>query len=527
MTANLVGMIVKRRSNDMRELIGQGVANFVAGWLGSMGGDPLVGQSMINVLGGSSGRLSAFISSILLLITMLFAHPVVERIPLGGLAGIMFGVVVHTWHLRTFDYFVNRRLPYIDLVVILAVTLVTIFIDVAVGIFVGVCISALAYAWHSTTELQASVSVTHSDLIDAPVAKLDILGPMFFGSGRVLHNRILELELAEHADFEHIIIDLTHAGFHDATALTTLEEVGVQFLRTQQFLHVKDIRAAAERIVQQGQSLMPTVMDDSPAGVGLWRVDVAQRHSVCAASGHAILPGDLRMGCTIHDPELKINVYVWVHVDDAETRHQLRHERKHAKSTFARICPCGPGEESTELSYGSKSANSSRGSSDSSISSHTFSTRYSVDEDDEESSSKHLAHLTEHTIAAPLDTWMDSVPHPSEFDGFIHLPKPERKRFLRVVFGARSGGSNTDSWKDWIRYALRVVVFRCTGPPTRETAPLMVAPEKPRFGGDSSEYGGSTSTLSSGVDAKVSSKTARKNSSSSSYSSEDSSSYDS
>ncbi|KNC53363.1 sulfate transporter, partial [Thecamonas trahens ATCC 50062] len=349
MTANIVGMIVKRRSNDMRELTAQGVANIVAGFLGSMGGDPLVGQSLINVLGGSSGRLSGFVSSLLLLASMLFAHPVVERIPLGGLAGIMFGVVVHTWHLRTADLFVNRRVPTTDLVIIAVVTLVTIFVDVAIGIFCGVVLSALIYAWHSTRELKASVQVSKSSLTGGPVAHISILGPMFFGSGRALHQRIVDLELEQHTELEHVIIDLTHAAVHDVTALTALNEVAIQFLRTQQFLHVRSIRAAAEKLVSRGHTLMPDIMDDSPAGVGLWRVDIAQRHCVCAVSGHAILPGDLRMGCTAYDADEKINVYLWIHVDDPETRRKLRHARAHPTSLFA-CCP-GTAEDIDSLSY--------------------------------------------------------------------------------------------------------------------------------------------------------------------------------
>ena len=63
---------------------------------GTMGGCALVGTSMINIKSGGRHRLSSFSAAATVLVTILAAYRLINLVPVGSLAGVMFMIVIHT-----------------------------------------------------------------------------------------------------------------------------------------------------------------------------------------------------------------------------------------------------------------------------------------------------------------------------------------------------------------------------------------------------------------------------------------------
>ena len=139
-----MGEITNQRGGASQECVAQGTANVVTGFFGGMGGCAMIGQSMINVKSGGRTRLSGISAALFLLAFILFASPVIELIPLAALVGVMFMVVIGTfaWH----SIKIMSRIPKLDAAVIIIVTVVTVWPDLAVAVVVGVIVRALAYA---------------------------------------------------------------------------------------------------------------------------------------------------------------------------------------------------------------------------------------------------------------------------------------------------------------------------------------------------------------------------------------------
>ena len=97
MTLTLIDELTETRGNSTRECLGQGTANVITGFFGGMGGCAMIGQSIINIRSGGRGRLSGIAAGTFLLCFILFASPLIERIPLAALTGVMFMVVVGTF----------------------------------------------------------------------------------------------------------------------------------------------------------------------------------------------------------------------------------------------------------------------------------------------------------------------------------------------------------------------------------------------------------------------------------------------
>ncbi len=145
LTLSLIDEVTNTRGHGNRECMGQGIANTVTGFFGGMGGCAMIGQSMINVNSGGRQRLSGIAAALFLLMFILFASPLIERIPMAALVGVMFIVVVATFEWSSLR--IMGKIPATDAFVLVLVSAVTVFTDLAVAVVVGVIVSALAFAW--------------------------------------------------------------------------------------------------------------------------------------------------------------------------------------------------------------------------------------------------------------------------------------------------------------------------------------------------------------------------------------------
>lgn len=175
MTLNLVDELTETRGSGNRECVAQGTANILNGFFGGMGGCAMIGQSIINVNSGGRGRLSGVVAAVALLCFILFAAPLIEQIPIAALVGVMFMVVIGTFAWSSFR--ILNKIPKSDAFVLIAVSAITVWQDLAIAVLAGVIISALVFAWKNATMIRARKRIK-----DDGTKVYEIWGPLFFGS---------------------------------------------------------------------------------------------------------------------------------------------------------------------------------------------------------------------------------------------------------------------------------------------------------------------------------------------------------
>ena len=210
MTLNLIDEMTETRGNGNRECIAQGGANILNGLFGGMGGCAMIGQSIINVDSGGRGRLSGAVAAIALLCFVLFGAPLIERIPIAALVGVMFMVVIGTFAWSSFR--IIRKIPLSDAIVLIAVSGITVWKDLAVAVIAGVIISALVFAWKNATMIRARKR-TQPD----GTKTYEIWGPLFFGS---IQNFNSKFDVKN--DPEKVEIDFVESRVSDHSALEAI-----------------------------------------------------------------------------------------------------------------------------------------------------------------------------------------------------------------------------------------------------------------------------------------------------------------
>ena len=259
LTLNLVGDLTNQRGGASRECVAQGAANFVTGFFGGMGGCAMIGQSMINVKSGGRTRLAGIAASLFLLGFILFTSDLIEMIPLAALVGVMFMVVIGTFAWNSL--MILRRVPLADAFVILLVTGVTVYKDLAIAVIVGVIISALVYAWNAAKRIQAS---TRPSVREKGALVYDIRGPLFFGSTASF------IELFDISnDPKLVILDFAESRIVDQSGLQAIEDIASKYAAADKQIMLRHLSRDCHKLLSRAGQIIIDSDDDPDYGVAV------------------------------------------------------------------------------------------------------------------------------------------------------------------------------------------------------------------------------------------------------------------
>jgi SulP family sulfate permease len=244
LTLTLIDEITETRGNGNQECIGQGAANVTCGFFGAMGGCAMIGQSMININSGGRSRLSGITAAVMLLMFILFAASLIEMIPLAALVGVMFMVVLGTFEWSSFR--IMKKVPKTDAFVIVLVSGVTVFTDLAVAVCVGVIVSALVFAWEHAKHIYTT------SYIDENGSKVyELHGPVFFGSVK----NFLELFDPKN-DPQDVIVEFKHSRVADHSAIEAIDSLAERYTKQGKQLHLRHVSKDCQKLLSRAKDLV-------------------------------------------------------------------------------------------------------------------------------------------------------------------------------------------------------------------------------------------------------------------------------
>jgi sulfate permease, SulP family len=252
LTLNLVGEMTGKRGGASQECVAQGASNVLTGFFGGMGGCAMIGQSMINVKSGGRTRIAGIAAAMFLLSFILFASPLIEQIPLAALVGVMFMVVIGTFAWNSIR--ILTKVPLTDAFVILLVTCVTVYSDLAVAVVVGVIVSALAYAWNNARRIHA---IERMSVTEEGAKVYEIQGPLFFGSS----DGFIELFHIED-DPEDVIVDFAASRVVDQSALQAVEAVAGKYQAAGKNIKLRHLSRDCHKLLSKAGHLIVDSDDD-------------------------------------------------------------------------------------------------------------------------------------------------------------------------------------------------------------------------------------------------------------------------
>ncbi|WP_027328924.1 SulP family inorganic anion transporter [Marinimicrobium agarilyticum] len=241
MTATIVDDLTDTPSNKNRECMGQGVANIGSGLLGGMAGCAMIGQSVINVKSGGRTRLSTLVAGVGLLIMVVFLDQWVAAIPMAALVAVMIMVSIGTFSWSSVKNLKDHPKSS-SIVMVSTVVVVVATHNLALGVLVGVLLSALFFARKVGDILYIGSSLSD----DGEHRTYNVVGQVFFTSAE---------QFIDGFDFkeaiENVTIDLHRAHFWDITAVSSLDKVVLKFRREGTDVELVGLNEASATLVDR------------------------------------------------------------------------------------------------------------------------------------------------------------------------------------------------------------------------------------------------------------------------------------
>ncbi len=250
MTLTLVDELTETRGRGNKECVGQGMANVVNGFFGGMGGCAMIGQSMINIRGGGRGRLSGITAAFCLLGFVLFGAGLIEKVPLAALVGVMFMVVIGTFEWSSLRLL--NKIPGSDMLVIIVVSSVTVAVDLAIAVLVGIIISALVFAWEHGKTMHAEKKEVNGRTL------YSLRGPLFFGSVTSFKN-VFDFK----NDTPHVVIDFEESRVWDHSGLEALQNITERYSQNGKKLHLLNLSKECRTLLGKAGNIVElSVIED-------------------------------------------------------------------------------------------------------------------------------------------------------------------------------------------------------------------------------------------------------------------------
>jgi len=255
LTLSLVDEITETRGNGNKECIAQGVANITTGFFGGMGGCAMIGQSLINVNAGGRNRISGIVAACGLLTFILFFSSYIEMIPMAALVGLMFMVAIGTFEWASLKIF--KKVPFSDVLVMIVVTLVTIFLhNLALAVLVGVIIAALVFAWENSKMIRARKRVDENG-----VKHYEIYGPLFFASAQTFGEKFDPIN-----DPDEIIIDFAESRIVDHSGIDAVHKVTERYDKAGKTVYIRHLSTSSKTLLEKAEKIINiNYADDDPS----------------------------------------------------------------------------------------------------------------------------------------------------------------------------------------------------------------------------------------------------------------------
>ncbi|WP_406010379.1 SulP family inorganic anion transporter [Streptomyces sp. NBC_00637] len=219
------GMTVGQKHDPDRELFGQGLANIAAPLFGGVPATGAIARTAVNVRTGARSRLAALTHAAVLAVIVLAAAPLVSRIPLAALAGVLLATAIRMVEVGSLRAMAKATRSDAFILVLTAVA--TLVLDLVYAVIIGLVVAGAlalrAVAQQARFDQVPLETGDHSAeehaLLAEHIVAYRIDGPLFFAAA----HRFL-LELTEVADVRVVILRMSRVSTMDVTGALVLKD---------------------------------------------------------------------------------------------------------------------------------------------------------------------------------------------------------------------------------------------------------------------------------------------------------------
>ena len=231
----------KQKVDVDQEFIGQGMANLVGSFFQCYPVSGSFSRSAINFAAGAKTGISSVISSLSVILALLFLTPLFTYIPKAALAALVISAVLLLFHPKeVFKLWKMNRHDGIVAVTVFALALMT---KPDYALLIGVMISMMFFLWKTMHPRVVRVTKDpyHNMFVNADetgkpscpqILQLRSDNAIYFANAEYTIEHLLERVAEQDGDLKYLLIDFQAVGFIDITGVDELrslvEELGLR-----------------------------------------------------------------------------------------------------------------------------------------------------------------------------------------------------------------------------------------------------------------------------------------------------------
>lgn len=202
LSAHVADKKIGARHNSNAELFGQGIANIGSVIFSGIPATGAIARTQANINLGAKTPISGITHALTLLVLLLFFAPWASQIPLAALSAVLIYVAYNMSDIGHFYQILKGDKK--EAVLLIVTFLLTVLIDLAVAVEVGVILAALLF-------LKSMSENTRIEKIEEDLKVVyQVEGPLFYGAADILDNQEISAD-------KPIVLDLRKATFIDGT----------------------------------------------------------------------------------------------------------------------------------------------------------------------------------------------------------------------------------------------------------------------------------------------------------------------
>lgn len=244
------GMTVGQRHDPDRELFGQGLANIAAPLFGGVPATGAIARTAVNVRTGATSRLAALTHAAILAVIVFAAAPLVSRIPLAALAGVLLATAIRMVEVGSLKAMLWATRS--DALILVLTAVATLALDLVQAVIIGLVVAgALALRAVARQARFDQVPLDRGDhsaeehaLLAEHIVAYRVDGPLFFAAA----HRFL-LELTDVADVRVVILRMSRVSTMDATGALVLKDAVEKLRRRGILVLASGIRTGQRQVL--------------------------------------------------------------------------------------------------------------------------------------------------------------------------------------------------------------------------------------------------------------------------------------
>ena len=285
-----------QRVNVDQEFIGQGLANLVGSFFQSFPVSGSFSRTAINFSVGARTGVSGVVSSLVVVLALLFFTPLFTHIPRAVLAAVVISAVLLLFH--PLEVIALWRMNRDDGIVALTVFTLALLTKPSYALLIGVIVSLMVYLWKTmhprivrSTKDPMSGMFVNGDEYQKPscpqVLQLRLDSEMYFGNTEYMVEHILEWVKEVRTPLKFLLLDFRSVSFIDLTGTDGLRVINEEMKKRGIVLAVMRTRLPVKKVLQSSgfiKELKPDyfIENGSQAIATLFRdIDHGYCHNTC------------------------------------------------------------------------------------------------------------------------------------------------------------------------------------------------------------------------------------------------------